>query len=125
MNERNSTQPLEDLRRRVARLEEDNRRLRGRGVPSRAAVELARSNAQLRRCIAAEMPRPAGRGGRDYLTIQQAAQELNVPTVRLLRDLRDSLPLAADAEGKLVVARRDLDALLLARAEGRSTRRFL
>ena len=50
---------------------------------------------------------------------------LNLSTWQVLRDLRESLPLSVDAEGQTVIARKDLDTYLLAKAQGRPTRRFL
>jgi hypothetical protein len=53
------------------------------------------------------------------------AQVLNLSTYEVLRNLRDSLPMSVDDQGRPVVARQDVDAYLLARAQGRSTQRFL
>ena len=117
--------PIEKLRSHVAGLEEENRRLRGQHVPSAAAVTLERQNADLRRQLAAATPSPAGPGPQDDLTLPQVAQILNVSTYQVLRDLRESLPMGLDAQGNVVVARRDVDAYLLAKAQGRCTRRFL
>lgn len=117
--------PVDKLRTHVAGLEEENRRLRGLHVPSAAAVTLERQNADLRRELAAATPIPAGARPQDDLTLPQVAQMLNVSTYQVLRDLRESLPMGLDAQGNLVVARRDVDAYLLAKAQGRSTRRFL
>jgi hypothetical protein len=116
---------LQKLRSHVARLEEENRRLRGQEVPSAAAVALQTENADLRRQLAAESPRAAGPAGAEYLTLPEVAQVLNVSTYELLRNLRDSLPMGVDDNGNTVVARRDVDAYLLARAQGRPTQRFL
>ena len=115
--------PLDKLRRYVADLEAENHRLRGLRVPSEAAVVLQRDNADLRRQLARRAPR-ASRSD-EYLTLPEVAQMLNISTYEILRDLRDSLPMARDDSGQTVIARRDVDAFLLARAEGRPTRRFL
>ncbi len=116
---------LDDLRRHVDELEAENRRLRGLPVPSEAAVGLQRENLALRRRLAERAPHSAGRPDGEYLTVPRVAQELSISTHAVLRDLRDSLPTAVDAEGNTVIARKDLDAFLIARAGGRSTRRFL
>jgi hypothetical protein len=117
--------PLQKLRSYVAHLEEENLRLRGQAVPSEAAVALQRENARLRRRIAADMPRAAPSHGRQHLTLPEVAQMLNLSTYEVLRNLRDSLPMGVDDQGNTVVAREDVDAYLLARAQGRSTQRFL
>jgi len=125
MTDQQTPTPVEKLRSHVAGLEEENRRLRGLHVPSAAAVALERENADLRRQLAADTPRPAATAHGEYLTLPQVAQTIHVSTYQILRDLRDSLPMGVDAQGKTVVARRDVDAFLLARAQGRCTRRFL
>lgn len=125
MTDQETPMPIEKLRSQVAGLEEDNRRLRGLHVPSAAAVALQRENDDLRRQLAADTPRPAGAAHGEYLTLPQVAQTIHVSTYQILRDLRDSLPMGVDAQGNTVVARRDVDAFLLARAQGRCTRRFL
>jgi len=125
MTGESTTAPTDKLRSYVAQLEEENRRLRGQGVPSAAAVALQRENAHLRRQIAADMPRASTSSGKEYLTLPEVAQVLNLSTYELLRNLRDSLPMSSDDQGKTVVAREDVDAYLLAHAQGRSTRRFL
>ncbi len=117
--------PLQKLKSYVAHLEEENLRLRGQAVPSEAAVALQRENARLRRGIAAGMPRAAPSHGRQHLTLPEVAQMLNLSTYEILRNLRDSLPMGVDDQGNTVVAREDVDAYLLARAQGRSTQRFL
>jgi len=117
--------PLQKLRSYVAHLEEENLRLRGKAVPSEAAVALQRDNDRLRRQIADDMPRASSSPGREHLTLPEVAQMLNLSTYEVLRNLRDSLPMSVDDQGNPVVARRDVDAYLLARAQGRSTRRFL
>jgi hypothetical protein len=117
--------PLQKLRSYVAHLEKENRRLRGQAVPSEAAVVLQRENDHLRREIAAGMPRASSPAGRDRLTLPEVAQMLNLSTYEVLRNLRDSLPMGVDDRGNTVVAREDVDAYLLARAQGRSTQRFL
>jgi len=118
-------EPIRKLRAYVGQLEEENLRLRGRQVPSASAVALQRENAALRRQLAERTPRPAGPAAGEHLTLPEAAQMLNVSTYEVLRDLRDSLPLGVDEQGNTVVARADVDAFLLARAQRRSTRRFL
>jgi hypothetical protein len=125
MTNEQALSPVQKLRDHVAHLEAENRRLRGQHVPSEAAVALQRENAELRRRLAGETPRASGRAGGEYLTLPEVAQTLNVSTYEILRDLRDSLPMALDDKGNTVIAKRDLDAFLLARAQGRPTRRFL
>ena len=117
--------PVGKLRAYVAHLEEENLRLRGRQVPSATAAALQRDNADLRRQLADETPRSAGPAAGQYLTLPEVAQMLNLSTYEVLRDLRDSLPTGVDPQGNTVVARADVDAVLLARAQGRSPRRFL
>jgi hypothetical protein len=125
MTDQETPTPIAKLQSHVAALEEENRRLRGQHVPSAAAVALQRENTDLRRQLAADTPRPAGAAFGEYLTLPQVAQTIHVSTYQILRDLRDSLPMAVDAQGNTVVARRDVHAFLLAQAQGRSTRRFL
>ena len=117
--------PVQKLRAHVAHLEGENRRLRGLQGPSAAAVALQRDNADLRRKLDSATPRAAHSRGQEYLTLPQVAQVLNVSTYEVMRNLRDSLPMAVDAEGNTVVARKDVDAYLLACEQGRPTRRFL
>lgn len=125
MTDEGSLTPVQKLRCHVAHLEAENRRLRGQEVPSAAAVSLRRENDDLRRRLASETPQASGMAGGQYLTLPEVAQRLNVSTYEVLRGLRDSLPMSVDAEGRTVVAEADLDAHLLARAEGRPTQRFL
>ena len=117
--------PLRKLQSYVAHLQEENRLLRGQAVPSAAAVDLQQKNARLRRQIATEMPRTSSPSGREHLTLPEVAEILNLSTYEVLRNLRDSLPMGVDDAGNTVVSREDVDAYLLARAQGRSTRRFL
>ena len=117
--------PVGKLRAYVAHLEEENLRLRGRQVPSATATALQCENADLRKRLAEETPRSAGPAAGRYLTLPEVAQMLDLSTYEVLRDLRDSLPMGVDAQGHTVVARADVDAVLLARAQGRSPRRFL
>ena len=117
--------PLQSLRAHVADLEEQNCRLRGQEAPSEAAVALRRENTELRRQIAAATPRSTRSSDEDLLTLPQVARALGLSTYEVLRHLRDSLPMSVDGDGKAVVARRDVDAYLVARHEGRPTQRFL
>lgn len=117
--------PVQKLRSYVAHLEQENRRLSGKDVPSAAEVALRQENAQIRRQLAAETPASAGPEHRQYLTLPEVAQVLNVSTYEVLRNLRESLPMGVDSKGKPVVARKDLEGFLLARGQGRSTQRFL
>jgi len=117
--------PVQRLRAYVAHLEEENRRLRGQRVPSVAAVALQRENAELRRRLASSTPKAVPAAGEEHLTLPEVAQILNASTYEILRDLRDSLPMAVDENGNTVVAKKDVDAYVLAKAQGRSTKRFL
>ena len=117
--------PLQSLRAHVADLEEQNCRLRGQEAPSEAAVALRRENTELRRQNAAATPRSTRSSDEDLLTLPQVARALGLSTYEVLRHLRDSLPMSVDGDGKAVVARRDVDAYLVARHEGRPTQRFL
>ena len=118
------TENIHRLRRYVADLEAENALLRGSQVPSASAVALQAENAELRRQLAAA-PVTSGPGPGEYLTVPQAAQALNLSTWQILRDLRESLPLSVDAGGQTVISRKDVDTYLLAKAQGRPTRRFL
>jgi len=117
--------PLRQLRAYVAQLEQESRLLRGEAVPSATAVDLQRENARLRRQIAQEMPRASSPSTGQYLTLPEVAEILDLSTYEVLRGLRDSLPMGVDDAGNTVVSREDVDAFVLARAQGRSTRRFL
>jgi len=118
---------IQRLRQYVADLEAENSLLRGSAVPSASSVALRARNAELRHEIAA-LSASAGdeeQAGGERLTVEQTARELNVSSRQVLRELRESLPLSVDAAGRAVVAREDIDAYLLARAQGRPTKRFL
>jgi len=117
--------PLRRLRAHVAHLEAENRRLRGQEVPSAAAVRLREENGHLRRRLASLSGSAGRRDGGEHLTVQEVAQTLDMSTCEVLRTLRDSLPMGVDERGRTVVARRDLDAYLLAASQGRPTQRFL
>jgi len=117
MTENEQSENIQRLRRYVADLEAENALLRGAPVPSASAVALKTDNADLRRQLA-ESPG-------ENLTVPQAARALNVSTWQVLRDLRESLPLSVDPQGRSVISRKDLDAYLLAKAQGRPTKRFL
>jgi len=127
-NAKGGGEDIRRLRRYVADLEAENALLRGSAVPSASAVELRAGNAELRRRIMAfggEAERAEAANGAAYLTIEQAARELNVSAWQVLHELRQSLPLSVDAAGRAVVTRGDVDAYLLAKAEHRPTKRFL
>jgi len=125
MTENDQTENIHRLRRYVADLEAENAVLRGSQVPSASAVALKAENAELRRQLAAAMPSAAGGGPGESLTVPQVAQELNISRWQVLRELRESLPLSVDANGRTVISRKDLDAYILAKAQGRPTMRFL
>lgn len=125
MTENEQSENIQRLRRYVADLEAENALLRGSPVPSASAVALKTDNDDLRRQLADSSPNSSGGSAGENLTVPQAAQALNVSTWQVLRDLRESLPLSVDAQGRSVISRKDLDAYLLAKAQGRPTRRFL
>jgi hypothetical protein len=125
MTENDQIENIRRLRRYVADLEAENAVLRGGQVPSASAMTLKAENAELRRQLAAAAPVASGGSPGEYLTVPQAAQALNLSTWQVLRDLRESLPLSVDAKGQTVISRKDLDTYLLAKAQGRPTRRFL
>lgn len=107
-----SQSDIHRLRQYVADLEAENALLRGAGPCPETAPHGA-------------TPPGDGRADGEYLTVEQAARELNVATWQVLRELRDSLPLSVDDAGRAVVACGDVDAFLSARAQGRATQRFL
>ena len=125
MTENDQTENIHRLRRYVADLEAENAVLRGGQVPSASAVAIKAENAELRRQLAAAMPAASGGSPGEHLTVPQVAQTLNISTWQVLRELRESLPLSVDANGRTVISRKDLDAYFLAKAQGRPTRRFL
>ena len=125
MTENDQTENIRRLHRYVADLEAENAVLRGGQVPSASAMALKAENAELRRQLAAAAPTASGGSPGEHLTVPQAAQALNLSTWQVLRDLRESLPLSVDAKGQTVISRKDLDTYLLAKAQGRPTRRFL
>jgi hypothetical protein len=125
MTENDQTENIQRLRRYVADLEAENAVLRGGQVPSASAVTLKAENAELRRQLAAAVPVASGGSPGEHLTVPQVAQALNLSTWQVLRELRESLPLSVDAKGQTVISRKDLDTYLLAKAQGRPTRRFL
>ncbi len=125
MTENEQSENIQRLGRHVADLEAENALLRGSPVPSASAVALKTDNDDLRRQLADALPRASGGAAVENLTVPQAAQALNLSTWQVLRELRESLPLSVDAQGRSVISRKDLDAYLLAKAEGRPTRRFI
>jgi len=127
MTENEQSENIQRLRRYVADLEAENALLRGAPVPSASAVAVAlkTDNDDLRRQLADASPNSPGATAGENLTVPQAAQALNVSTWQVLRDLRESLPLSVDPQGRSLISRKDLDAYLLAKAQGRPTRRFL
>lgn len=125
MTENDQTENIQRLRRYVADLEAENAVLCGSQVPSASAVALKAENAELRRQLVAAVPVASGGSPGEHLTVPQVAQALNLSTWQVLRDLRESLPLSLDAKGQTVISRKDLDTYLLAKAQGRPTRRFL
>ena len=125
MTENEQPESIQRLRRYVADLEAKNALLRGGRVPSASAVALKTENDELRRQLADASPSASGGAAGENLTVPQVAQALNLSTWQILRDLRESLPLSVDAQGRTVISRKDLDAYLLAKAQGRPTRRFL
>ena len=125
MIENEQSENIQRLRRYLADLEAENALLQGAPVPSASAVALRTDNDDLRRQLADSSPNSSGGAAGENLTVPQAAQALNVSTWQVLRDLRESLPLSVDAQGRSVISRKDLDAYLLAKAQGRPTRRFL
>ncbi len=125
MTENEQSENIQRLRRYLADLEAENALLRGAPVPSASAVALKTDNDDLRRQLADALPRASGGAAIENLTVPQAAQALNLSTWQVLRDLRESLPLSVDPQGRSVISRKDLDAYLLAKAQGRPTKRFL
>jgi len=125
LTENEQPESTQHLRRYVADLEAENTLLRGGRVPSASAVALKTENDDLRRQMADTSPGASGGAAGESLTVPQAAQALNLSTWQVLRDLRESLPLSVDTQGQTVISRKDLDAYLLAKAQGRPTKRFL
>jgi len=121
---------LQSLRRRVDELEAEHARLRRRGPACRASAELLDEHVALRRRVAdlREMLPAADVGptldGGAYLTLHQVASRLDV-TGAEAATLLDGVPTRTDANGQTVVREDRFEQVVLDRAAGKATGRFL